>query len=257
MSFSIATWNVNSLLVRLPHVIAWLEQHQPDVLALQEIKCPNEKFPYDAFIRLGYHCFVSGQKTYNGVALLSRHERGPAPVCAGFPNFLDEQRRLLGVTIQDILIVNVYVPNGAAVGTEKYAYKLEWLSHLQRFIQESLAKKIIILGDFNIAPADADIYEPLLWHDQVLASGAERDAWEGLLALGFVDCYRHLSPSGNEYTWWDYRQAAFRRNMGLRIDHILASALLVPQLKECCVDKIPRAWERPSDHAPVIASFFL
>ncbi len=251
----IATWNVNSLTVRLPHVIAWLKQHQPDVLVLQEIKCENHKFPYEDFRVLGYHALVSGQKTYNGVAILSKKKPDDDSLVFTFPGYECEQRRILGAKINDVFILNLYVPNGAAVGTEKYSYKLEWLEHLHDFVKEYVHENFLMLGDFNIAPADEDIYEPLLWKDQVLASEPERDAWRRLIKLGFVDCYRQLPRTDREYTWWDYRQAAFRRNMGLRIDHILASPGMATHLQKCVIDKAPRGWDRPSDHAPVKASF--
>lgn len=255
MVFKIATWNVNSLNVRLPHVLTWLNEHQPDVLALQEIKCENTKFPYEALLECGYHALVSGQKTYNGVAILSKQKISDDSVIVNFPHFPDEQRRILGVNINDVFILNLYVPNGAAVGTDKYAYKLEWLRHLHDFVKNSSHQKIVILGDFNIAPADEDVHEPLLWKAQVLVSEPERAAWKELLNLGLVDCYRQSPIGETQYSWWDYRQAAFRRNLGLRIDHILASADMACHLQGCEIDKIPRAWERPSDHAPVIAQF--
>jgi exodeoxyribonuclease-3 len=255
--FSIATWNVNSLNVRLPHVLTWLRETQPDVLALQEIKCENEKFPYEDLRELGYHALVSGQKTYNGVAMLSRQPMIHDAIALGFPNFADEQKRVLGVQIGDVYVVDLYVPNGAAIGTDKYDYKLTWLKHLKNFLSELLKqhKKIIVLGDFNIAPTDDDVHEPLLWKDQVLVSEPERAAWRSLLELGFVDCYRQAPKGDTKFSWWDYRQAAFRRNLGLRIDHIIASSDMAKQLVSCEIDKIPRGWERPSDHAPVLAQF--
>jgi exodeoxyribonuclease-3 len=255
--FKIATWNVNSLNVRLPHVIAWLQENQPDVLALQEIKCVNENFPYEDLRECGYHALVAGQKTYNGVAILSKKNAVDDSIVLNFPHFPDEQRRILGVKIHDIFVLNVYVPNGAAVGTDKYAYKLAWLQHLHDFAKNCPHQKIVILGDFNIAPADEDVYEPLLWKDQLLVSEPERAAWRALLDLGFVDSYRRAPQGDTHYSWWDYRQAAFRRDMGLRIDHILANSAMVPHLQGCGIDKIPRGWERPSDHAPVMASFLL
>lgn len=257
--FKIATWNVNSLKVRLEHVLAWIKSAQPDVLALQEIKMQSGEFPHDIFRELGYHSIVSGQKTYNGVALLSKRPMHAETVVSDFPGYCDEQRRLLGVEIDGVFILNLYVPNGAAVGTDKYLYKLIWLDHLRNFLTSLLNKrqKVIVLGDFNIAPTDEDVHEPMLWQGEVLVSEKERAAWKSLIDLGFVDCYRR-SPMGEvKYSWWDYRQAAFRRNMGLRIDHVLASAALVDHLQGCEIDKIPRTWERPSDHAPVMASFLL
>lgn len=255
--FSIATWNVNSLNVRLPHVLTWLQEIQPDVLALQEIKMENEKFPYEDFRELGYHALVSGQKTYNGVAILSKKAAHHDTIALGFPGFADEQKRVLGTQIHDTYILNLYVPNGAAIGTDKYEYKLNWLSHLRNFLASLLKQhqNIIVLGDFNIAPTDDDVHEPLLWKDQVLVSEPERAAWRQLIELGFVDCYRQSPTGDTKYSWWDYRQAAFRRNLGLRIDHIIASTTMAQQLLSCEIDKIPRGWERPSDHAPVLAKF--
>ncbi len=257
--FKIATWNVNSLKVRLEHVLEWIKNTQPDVLALQEIKMQDSDFPHGIFRELGYHAIVSGQKTYNGVALLSKQPISTENIVSNFPGYSDEQRRVLGAEINGVFILNLYVPNGAAVGTDKYVYKLIWLDHLRNFLLSLLNKrqKIIVLGDFNIAPTDEDVHEPMLWQGEVLVSEKERAAWKSLIDLGFVDCYRKLPVGETKYSWWDYRQAAFRRDMGLRIDHVLASAALVDCLQGCEIDKIPRTWERPSDHAPVMASFLL
>lgn len=255
---SVATWNVNSLTVRHAQVLTWLAQHQPDILALQEIKMESARFPIKDFEQLGYHALVSGQKTYHGVAILSKKCANPDTITRHLPDFQqDEQKRVLGAAWDDFYLLNLYVPNGAAVGNEKYQYKLTWLSHLNHFLQ-TLSKKyknIIVLGDFNIAPHDDDVHDPERWRDQLLVSAPERAAWQGLLDLGFVDCYRQSPDGDTPYSWWDYRQAAFRRNHGLRIDHIVASAALAQQLVWCRMDSAPRAVARPSDHIPVVAQF--
>lgn len=253
--FSIATWNVNSLRVRLPHVLTWLHNVNPDVLAVQEIKLSNEDFPVVQIQEVGYQCVYSGQRTYNGVAIFSRQPMLD-PVTE-IPVMNDSQRRILAVTIDDIRVVNLYVPNGESIHSEKYQYKLTWLKHLYSFLREELQKhpKLIILGDFNIAPAEIDVHEPTRWEGQVLFSEPERQAFQGLLNLGFHDCFRLLMPYEQKFTWWDYRLNAFKRNMGLRIDHILASATLLDHCHECFIDDAPRRWERPSDHAPVVARF--
>ena len=256
-TFKIATWNVNSLRVRLPHVISWLKFVKPDVLALQEIKMPNEEFPHDAFLTEGYQAVVSGQKTYNGVAILSRV--APAEMLTDIPNLDDHQRRVLSATIGSLRVLNLYVPNGESVDSEKYQYKLRWLDKLDLFLKQELEKypHMIVLGDFNIAPAAIDVHDPALWDGRVLCSDKERQAFQAMLALGFTDCFRYLSPDEVGYSWWDYRMGALRRNMGLRIDHVLASTKLAANCKKCYIDKAPRMLERPSDHAPVVAEFSL
>lgn len=255
--FKIATWNVNSLKVRLEHVLEWLKTAQPDVLALQEIKMQTADFPQDAFRELGYHAIVSGQKTYNGVAILSKQPVRAETIVTDFPGYADEQRRILGAEIDGVFVLNCYVPNGAEVGSDKYLYKLIWLGHLQNYVASILNKhkKIIVLGDFNIAPSDEDVHDPNAWQGQVLVSEKERAAWRSIIDLGFVDCYKKSPVGETKYSWWDYRQAAFRRDMGLRIDHVVANAMMADHLQGCEIDKIPRTWERPSDHAPVMASF--
>lgn len=257
MTFKIATWNVNSLRVRLPHVLAWLVDVKPDVLALQEIKMPSEDFPHQAFNDMGYKAVVSGQRTYNGVALISRLDA--ADIITDIPDLDDPQRRVLAATIHDIRIIDLYVPNGESVGSEKYKYKLNWLKKLDLFLQLQLKKykKIVVLGDFNIAPDNIDVHDPSAWENSVLFSKPERDAFQKMLALGFKDCFRELLPNEKSYSWWDYRMNAFRRNMGLRIDHVLASDELFVVCKSCRIDKAPRKLERPSDHAPVLAEFRL
>ena len=255
--FKIATWNVNSLRVRLPHVLKWLEAERPDVLAVQETKLVDADFPHAAFAELGYRAAVSGQKTYNGVALISRAPAGE--IVQALPSYPDPQRRILKAGIAGLTILNLYVPNGSEVGSEKYAYKLEWLGHLQRYVRELLQAdtRLIVLGDLNIAPEEADVHDPALWEGQVLFSGPERAEFRKLIGSGLTDCFRLFPQPEASFTWWDYRAAGFRRNLGLRIDHILAGPGLAPSCRTCRIDKAPRTWERPSDHAPVISEFEL
>lgn len=250
----IATWNVNSIKVRLPHVEQWLAYAKPDVLALQEIKSMDANFPKEAIEALGYNVVFSGQKTYNGVAILSK-QKIEGDIITDFPGFDDPQRRILGVMINDIFVLDLYVPNGSSLDSEKYSYKLEWLSYLQKFVKIQLAKtpNMVILGDFNIAPQDADVHDPAEWEGGVLVSPKEREAFQNLLQLGFHDSYRLFAPGNVIFSWWDYRMAAFRRDRGLRIDHVLVSDALKDKCKSCVIDREPRAWERPSDHAPVMA----
>ncbi len=251
----IATWNVNSMNVRLPHVLEWLQSHEPDVLVLQEIKQLTEKFPTEALAEAGYQSIASGQKTYNGVAVISKEPAGD-PV-TDFPDFEDPQRRILAATIGDTRISDLYVPNGSEVGPEKYAYKLDWLASLRNFLEAEMAthQDVAVLGDFNIAPADADVYDPEKWGDAILCSPKERDALSALIDLGLTDVFRKFEQPESTFSWWDYRAAGFRRNAGLRIDLILTSASMTERCTASYVDKEPRAWERPSDHAPVVAEF--
>lgn len=257
MTFKIATWNVNSLRVRLPHVLTWMTDVKPDVLALQELKMPTEDFPHQAFNDLGYKTVASGQRTYNGVAVISKMDA--SDVITDIPGLDDPQRRVLAVTINDTRIVDLYIPNGESVGSDKYKYKLNWLNMLDTFLKLQLKeyKKMIVLGDFNIAPDNLDVHDPSAWENCVLFSKPEREAFQKMLGIGFKDCFRELAPTDQSYSWWDYRMNAFRRNMGLRIDHVLASEALFASCKNCYIDKAPRKWERPSDHAPVIAEFSL
>ncbi len=247
----IATWNVNSINVRLAQVLDWITANQIDVLAMQETKVIDELFPVDAFKLMGYHICFSGQKTYNGVAIISRSQL--LELCKYNPFFQDEAQRVIAATIDGIRVINLYIPNGQSVGSEKYLYKLAWLKAIHQFLKEELAKysKVIVMGDFNIAPADIDVYEPLVWEGNVMVSQQEREAFQSMLALGFVDTLRHAHPEPGLYTWWDYRQGAFRRNRGLRIDHILVSQSLLTGCGAVTIDKIARQSERPSDHAPV------
>jgi exodeoxyribonuclease-3 len=250
----IAAWNVNSLKVRLPHLEEWVKLAQPDVLALQETKLEDAAFPHAALEALGYHHrAVSGQKTYNGVALLSRTPIDD--VATDIDGFADPQRRILAGTIDGIRVVDLYVVNGQAVGSEKFAYKLEWLAQVRAWLAQQLVRwpKLVVLGDFNIAPEDRDVHDPAAWHEQVLCSTPEREALRSLLALGLHDSFRVLDPEGQQFSWWDYRQAAFRRNLGLRIDLVLVSDALRGSLAAAGIDREPRTWDRPSDHAPVWA----
>ena len=253
----IATWNVNSMKVRLPHVLEWLDANAPDVLVLQEIKQVTEAFPVDELAAVGYQAIASGQKTYNGVAVISRD--GASDPVMDFPDFDDPQRRILATTVNDVRIVDLYVPNGSEVGSKKYDYKLGWLEALRGFLANELRQhdKLVVLGDFNIAPADEDVYDAEKWGDAILCSPAERDALQKLLDLGLTDVFRNFEQPDKSFSWWDYRAAGFRRNAGLRIDLILTSATMTAACTASYVDKEPRAWERPSDHAPVVAEFNL
>lgn len=251
----IATWNVNSLRVRLPQVLDWISSYQPDVIALQETKLMDADFPAAEINAAGYQVVFSGQKTYNGVAILSRIPL--AEVVTDFPELQDHQRRVLAATWNDVRIINLYVPNGESVDSEKYQYKLNWLHHLDLFLKHELEKykKMIVLGDFNIAPEEADVHDPDLWRGRVLFSDKERAAFQDILKLGFKDCFRLHPQPEKSYSWWDYRMNAFKRNLGLRIDHILSSHVLAAHCKRCVIDKDPRLNERPSDHTIVIAEF--
>ncbi len=253
--FKIATWNVNSLKVRLPHVLDWLTSEQPDVLALQETKTIDENFPAAEINEAGYEVSYVGQKTYNGVATLSKNPLNT--IATALPDYDDEQRRVMATEHAGLIVLNLYVPNGSEVGSEKYQYKLQWFSKLHPFVEQLLTKnhKVLIVGDFNIAPEDRDVHDPEAWQGSVLVSDAERDEFNKLIKTGFTDCYRQFEQEENTFSWWDYRAAAFRRNRGLRIDHILASQALVTKCKQCYIDKAPRKLERPSDHTPVVAEF--
>ncbi|WP_133477851.1 exodeoxyribonuclease III [Cognatilysobacter segetis] len=253
----IASWNVNSLNVRLPHLEQWLAAARPDVVALQETKLEDARFPDTAIAAAGYRSVFSGQKTYNGVAILARMDSPGGGVIddvqAGIPGFEDEQKRVLAATVNGVRIVDVYVVNGQAVGSDKYAYKLRWLDALHRWLEDELRRhpRLVLLGDFNIAPDERDVHDPVQWNeDHILTSRAERDALDRLLALGLHDAFRALNPDERMVSWWDYRQFALRRNLGLRIDLTLVSEALRPHCVAAGVDKEPRLWERPSDHAP-------
>lgn len=251
----LATWNVNSLTVRLPQVLTWLEAWQPDVLALQETKVIDDRFPVAAVEALGYQPVFSGQKAYNGVALLSR--RPLKDVQVDVPDLDDPQRRVLAATVADVRVISLYVPNGQQVGSEKYRYKLEWLDAVQTWVAAELAvhRRLVVMGDLNIAPDDRDVHSPRRWAGQVLVSAAERAAFQSLLRTGLQDAFRLGVQPERVYSWWPYGAVAFARNWGLRIDHILVSAPLAAECQGCVVDASPRGHDRPSDHAPVIATF--
>ncbi len=248
----IATWNVNSLKVRLPHLREWLSMAAPDVVALQETKTEDVNFPADEIAALGYHCVFSGQKTYNGVAILAR--AAPRDIVTDVPGLDDPQRRILVATVGDVRVADLYVVNGQEVGSEKFAYKLDWLAKVRAFLTEEIRRypNLVVLGDFNIAPDDRDVHDPQVWHEQILCSTPERDALKSMLDLGLHDSFRLFEPGAGHFSWWDYRQAAFRRNLGLRIDLILASDALRARCRASTIDRTPRTWERPSDHAPAI-----
>jgi len=245
----IATWNVNSLNVRLPHVLEYLETREPDILALQETKLPDEAFPAAEIEQAGYHVCFSGQRTYNGVAIISRTPL--AHLRYDLPGFDDPQRRLLAASAGDLRIINVYVPNGQEPGSGKYAYKIRWLAALKALLQEELARqpRLVLLGDYNIAPADIDVHNPARWRGKIMCTDEERSIFVELIRLGLVDAVRRLHPDAPMYSWWDYRLAAFKRGWGLRIDHILTSPAL--SVAEAGVDVQMRDRGRPSDHAPV------
>jgi len=252
----VASWNVNSLNVRLPHVLAWCDTTRPDILALQETKLTDDHFPAEALLEAGYHSVFSGQKTYNGVAILSRE---PAlDIVTDIAGLDDPQRRILAATIGGVRIIDLYVVNGSEVGSEKYAYKLQWLGQVNRWIADEMQKfeKVIVLGDFNIAPEDRDVHDPESWHEKILCSTPEREALQKMLGFGLTDTFRLFDQEENTWSWWDYRMAAFRRNMGLRIDLVLASKVLTENCSAAYIDKEPRRQERPSDHAPAVAEFY-
>ena len=251
----IASWNVNSLKVRLPHVLGWLEGERPDVLALQETKLTDDNFPAAEIEAAGYHALYSGQKTYNGVALLSRE---PAAEPEADPDRLDDEgKRVIAGTYGGVRVIDVYVVNGQEVGSEKYERKLDWLRRLTRYVEGELSRypELVLLGDFNIAPADADVHDPAEWHEKILCSTPEREALRGLEALGLHDTFRLFDQPPASFSWWDYRAAGFRRNRGLRIDLVLASEALKARCRAASIDVGPRRLERPSDHTPVVAEF--
>lgn len=251
----IATWNVNSLRVRLPQVLDWLGREVPDVLCLQETKVVDEEFPVDALRAAGYLAAFSGQKTYNGVATLTR--TAPAEVISALPDGDGVQKRFLAVTVAGVRVVNVYVPNGESVESEKYSYKLGWLKTLTAFLQQESLRypRLVLTGDFNIAPEERDVHDPKRWEGKVLFSEPERAAFRALTGLGLVDAFRRFEQAEKSFSWWDYRLNGFTRNWGLRIDHILCSAVLAVECRACRIDVEPRRAERPSDHAPVVAEF--
>jgi len=261
MPLKLATWNVNSLKVRLPHVLDWVGQHQPDVVCLQETKLTDDSFPLAALADAGYSSVFAGQKTYNGVAVLTRAATVPdaRDAVTNCPDFEDPQKRLLAVSVGDLRVICAYFPNGQSVGSDKYDYKLRWIAALTGWLRAELERhpRLALAGDFNIAPEDRDVHDPAAWAGQVLFSEPEKQAFRDLLALGFADSFRLFEQPDRSYTWWDYRMLAFRRKMGLRIDHILLSSALAPRCTACTIDVEPRRREQPSDHAPVIATLDL
>ncbi len=248
----LATWNVNSLNVRLPHVLDWLKENPIDVLCLQETKQEDSKFPYEDLKNAGYNAIHNGQKTYNGVAILSPHEM--LYVKHGIDDYDDEQKRVISATINGTRVVCVYIVNGQAVDSEKYEYKMRWLKALITWLAEELIKypNLVLLGDYNIAPEDRDCHDPAAWIGQILVSPREREMFEKIIALGLHDSFRLFEQPEKSFSWWDYRMMGFRRNFGMRIDHILVSDALKEKCESCIIDKAPRKLERPSDHTPVI-----
>jgi len=253
----IASWNVNSLKVRLPQVLEWMDHHRPDVLGLQETKLTDDKFPVEAIEQAGYHVAYAGQPTYNGVALIAREQ--PLDVVTEIPAFPDEQRRVIAGTIGGVRVINLYVVNGKEVGSDKYEYKLRWLEAVHDWISDELTRhdRLVVMGDFNIAPDDRDVHDPEAWHEKILCSTPEREALRRMLDLGLHDSFRLFEQPEATYSWWDYRAAAFRRGLGLRIDLVLCSDALRHACTTSYVDIEPRRNERPSDHAPAVAEFRL
>ena len=251
----IASWNVNSIRVRQDQVLDWLDTEKPDVLGLQEIKVPDDKFPADAFAEVGYRCEVSGQKTYNGVALLSRIDA--TDTITAIPDFEDEQRRVLAATVNDCRVINLYVPNGQSVDSDKYHYKLNWLDALTRWLKSEVEQheQVVVMGDFNIAPDDRDVHDPAEWAGKILCSELERDALQDIIKLGLNDSFRAFDQAEESFSWWDYRAAGFRRNRGMRIDLLLVSDAVAQTCQGSYIDTEPRKLERPSDHAPVWIEF--
>jgi exodeoxyribonuclease-3 len=252
----IATWNVNSILARMPSVTRWLDAVKPDVLCMQETKCTDDKFPTLIFQERGYQCQLFGQQSYNGVAILTRETCDPKH--RGYPGD-DEtaQSRLITTTVNGINIVNVYIPNGQAVGSEKYAFKLSWIERLSQIFETNYdpATPVLLCGDFNVAPEERDVHDVRLWQGRIMFSEPERAALQSVKSWGFTDAFRLHTETTGHYTWWDYRAGAFRRNLGLRIDHIWISDSLVARNTRTWIDMEPRTWEKPSDHAPVLAEF--
>jgi exodeoxyribonuclease-3 len=249
----LATWNVNSIRSRLDRLIAWLGHHQPDILCLQELKCINEQFPYEALAAAGYHCAVHGQKTYNGVAIVSRLE--PEDIRRGMTgDEPDEQARLISARYADVRVISAYVPNGQTVGSEKFAYKLRWLAQLGAMLLRDFdpAQPVVLAGDFNVATTDKDVADPDAWADTVLCTPEVRDAMQAVRQWGFVDVFAKFHPEGGVYSWWDYRNLAFPKNQGLRLDHIYATETLASRCTSASVDREERKGEKPSDHAPVM-----
>ena len=250
----IATWNVNSLNVRLPHLLNWLQDNPVDILCVQETKLTDDKFPTAEIEAAGYQVAFSGQKTYNGVAILSKLPM--SDIVRNNPKYPDQQQRILAATIDGMRVVCAYVPNGQAVDSDKYVYKLGWMQALRDWLAEELARnpQLAVLGDYNVAPEDRDVHDPAEWEGEVHVSPRERAALQELIQLGLADSYRLFEQPEKTFSWWDYRMLRFQKNQGLRIDHILLSAPLAARCTECRIDRAPRKWKQPSDHAPVIAT---
>ena len=251
----IASWNVNSIRVRLEQTLDWLQENKVDLLCLQELKVPDGDFPKEAFEAIGYHCYFTGQKTYNGVAIIAKEAL--TDVVTDMPQLEDPQRRFIKAEYKDITIVNVYVPNGSSLGSEKFVYKRHWFSKLQLAIRSLLQKNknLILVGDFNITPSDLDVHDPEKWRGKIHCSDTERLMLQNLMSEGLFDSYRQLNTQGDVYSWWDYRTDGYSRNEGLRIDLILSSSTMLDRVENCIIDESPRKLERPSDHTPVIATF--
>jgi exodeoxyribonuclease III len=251
----IATWNVNSLTVRLPRLLDWLPANAPDIVCLQETKIDDARFPGELIVRAGYNAYFVGQRTYNGVALLVKSELpAPTEITIALPDFADDQKRVIAATVAGVRVINFYVPNGQAVDSDKYTYKLAWCAAATHYLRAELARAehLAVAGDFNIAPEDRDVHDPALWEGQVLCSAPERAVFRDWLALGLGDSFRLFPQPEKTFSWWDYRQLAFPKNHGLRIDHILLSAPLAARCVSCRIDRNARKGEKPSDHAPVI-----
>ncbi|MGO4762353.1 exodeoxyribonuclease III [Cupriavidus sp. 2KB_3] len=262
----IASWNVNSLKVRLPQVLQWLAAQDAagtpiDALCLQELKLPDDKYPLAELEAAGFHSVYTGQKTYNGVAIVARDGTMPvaADVVRNIPGYEDAQQRVVAATYGDVRLISAYFPNGQALDSDKFVYKLDWLQAITRWLREEMTRypKLALLGDFNIAPEDRDVHDPAKWEGQNLVSPQERDAFKALIAMGLVDSFRLFEQPEKMFSWWDYRMMGFRRNAGLRIDHILLSPALATACTTCGIDKEPRRWEQPSDHTPVVATLKL
>lgn len=254
----IATWNVNSVLARLPHLTRWLDGVQPDIVCLQETKCTDDKFPIDVLKEHGYGCATFGQQSYNGVAVLTRGEC--ESIQRGYPGSDEaDHARLLATHFSGIQIVNVYIPNGQSVGSDKFNFKLDWMKRLRAFFDfhYNSSNAVLFCGDFNVAPEDRDVHNPQLWQERIMCSAAERSALDEIKRWGFTDCFRQHHEEGGKFSWWDYRAGNFRRNQGLRIDHVWATPSLARRNTNTWIDIEPRTWERPSDHAPMVAEFEL
>lgn len=255
MLFTVATWNVNSIKVRLPHVVDYLSQSKVNLLALQEIKCIDDNFPLAELQELGYEAVFFGEKQYNGVAIICKHPM--TNIKYGMLGTADEPRRFIACNVGKLRIINVYVPNGESLESDKYIYKLSWLEHLQEILRADINhyQHVMVMGDFNIAPADLDVYDATIWQNRILVSEPERQQFQNLLQLGLFDSYRQQHPHSNQFSWWNYRNFAYKKQQGLRIDHILCTKELLTVMNNCDIDENPRKQERPSDHTVVWANF--